>query len=411
MPRDINGNYTLPPQNPVTPHTLILADWANPTMTDIAAALSDSLSRTGSGGMLVPFKFADGTILNPSITWTNEPTSGWYRNGVNDFWYAIANQNIFRITANGIEIAPGKTALGIAAFINVQDTLPTPMKQGETWFESDTGMYAMNYVNPDATQSLVALAAAGGDFVPFPMKGAANGVATLDVTTKVPMVQLHGGEASGVATLDGAAKLAIAQMGSAPLSQAIATFNQSVPVPANATKMLFMLKAGGGSGACSGTGARGGTGGEGELRMGLQSVAFGQNINITIGAGGAIVAAGPNQGNAGGASQMTNGVWSVSANPGQGGTRGDFGGAPGLGGAAGGTTGPAMMSIAGQAGQCGSDATGGGIAVFNAAGGGQGGAASAQSAAANTGAGGGSGSSTVAAGAGGSGYCFILFFT
>lgn len=167
MPRDINGNYTLPPQNPVTPHTLILADWANPTMSDIAAALSDSLSRTGSGGMLVPFKFADGVIANPSITWTNEPTSGWYRNGLNDFWYAINGQNIFRITANGIELGPGKTTTNFDFSINVQDDDPSPVANGAQWFESDTGALYMRYQNPDSSFVWVQVnPTIGGNYLP-----------------------------------------------------------------------------------------------------------------------------------------------------------------------------------------------------------------------------------------------------
>lgn len=167
MPRDINGNYTLTPQNPVFPHQLILADWANPTMSDIAAALTDSLSRTGSGGMLVPFKFADGTISNPGITWTNEPSSGWYRNGVNDFWYAIANQNIFRITVNGVELAPGKTTVGFDSAIRIQDADPSPVSKGSQWFESDTGALYMRYTNPDTTFVWVQVnPTIGGNYIP-----------------------------------------------------------------------------------------------------------------------------------------------------------------------------------------------------------------------------------------------------
>ena len=79
MPRDSNGNYVLPAGNPVIPATIIETDWANPTMDDIAQALTQSLSRTGQGGMLVPFLNADGTINTPGISWTNETRSGWYR--------------------------------------------------------------------------------------------------------------------------------------------------------------------------------------------------------------------------------------------------------------------------------------------------------------------------------------------
>ena len=81
MPRDGSGNYTLPAGNPVVPGTVIAATWANTTMPDIASALTNSLSRNGQGGMLAPLQFADGSFNAPSITFTQQPTLGIYRNG------------------------------------------------------------------------------------------------------------------------------------------------------------------------------------------------------------------------------------------------------------------------------------------------------------------------------------------
>lgn len=51
MPRDSQGVYTLPAGNPVVPGTVIETDWANPTMDDIANALTASLPRDGSAPM------------------------------------------------------------------------------------------------------------------------------------------------------------------------------------------------------------------------------------------------------------------------------------------------------------------------------------------------------------------------
>ena len=48
MPRDGSGNYQLPTGNPVIPNTIISSNgWANPTLTDIAAAITQSISRDG----------------------------------------------------------------------------------------------------------------------------------------------------------------------------------------------------------------------------------------------------------------------------------------------------------------------------------------------------------------------------
>ncbi len=62
MPRNAQGIYSLPAGNPVVPGTLIETTWANPTMSDIAAALTGSLPRNGSAGMTGPL------ILNGDAT-------------------------------------------------------------------------------------------------------------------------------------------------------------------------------------------------------------------------------------------------------------------------------------------------------------------------------------------------------
>lgn len=47
MPRNGNGSYTPPAGNPVIPGTVIESNWANDTINDIAAALTDSISSDG----------------------------------------------------------------------------------------------------------------------------------------------------------------------------------------------------------------------------------------------------------------------------------------------------------------------------------------------------------------------------
>ena len=54
MSRDASGNFTLAPGNPVQAGTIIDPNWANPTLSDIANNITDSLSRTGRGGMQAP---------------------------------------------------------------------------------------------------------------------------------------------------------------------------------------------------------------------------------------------------------------------------------------------------------------------------------------------------------------------
>ena len=103
MPRDANGNYTLPAGNPVISGTTITTTWANTTLPDIGNELTDSLSRSGDGGMLAPLRLPDGSAGVPTLSWTNEITSGWYRFGAGDFRYSLATVDIMSLTlANDI---------------------------------------------------------------------------------------------------------------------------------------------------------------------------------------------------------------------------------------------------------------------------------------------------------------------
>lgn len=79
MPRNVSGTYTLPSGNPVVAGTTIEASWANTTLSDVANELTNSLSRTGAGGMLAPFRLSDGTLGAPGIAFLNETSSGLYR--------------------------------------------------------------------------------------------------------------------------------------------------------------------------------------------------------------------------------------------------------------------------------------------------------------------------------------------
>lgn len=97
MPRNSAGNYTLPAGNPVTGGTTIAASWANPTMSDLGNEIQNSLDRNGRGGMLVPFQNVDGTVLEPGITFTNEPGSGIYRAGSNDIRFSVGGEDTFRV--------------------------------------------------------------------------------------------------------------------------------------------------------------------------------------------------------------------------------------------------------------------------------------------------------------------------
>lgn len=70
MPRNGSSVYSLPAGNPVVPGTVIATTWANTTLTDIATALTNSLSTDGSTASvsLAGKTLAGGTFNAPSVT-------------------------------------------------------------------------------------------------------------------------------------------------------------------------------------------------------------------------------------------------------------------------------------------------------------------------------------------------------
>lgn len=96
MPRDANGNYLLPAENPVTSGTTIESNWANTTMQDLAAEMTDSLSRSGNGGIQGPFQIIDELTGVPGLAFTNEPTSGLKRSGAGDVRMQVQSTDVMR---------------------------------------------------------------------------------------------------------------------------------------------------------------------------------------------------------------------------------------------------------------------------------------------------------------------------
>jgi hypothetical protein len=83
MPRNSAGQYTNPVPN-FAPGSRIDALPMNNKFADVYAALSSSLDRYGQGGMQAPFLAQDGSAVSPSITFTNEPATGFYRGGLSN---------------------------------------------------------------------------------------------------------------------------------------------------------------------------------------------------------------------------------------------------------------------------------------------------------------------------------------
>lgn len=102
MPRNSSGDYSLPAGNPVVTGTVISSTWANTTMEDLGDALTDSLSRSGDGGMLASFLLVSGAVGAPGLSWSVETTSGLYRAGAGDFRYSVSGSDRFQISSTDV---------------------------------------------------------------------------------------------------------------------------------------------------------------------------------------------------------------------------------------------------------------------------------------------------------------------
>jgi hypothetical protein len=109
MPRNLSGVYTLPAGNPVVPGTTIDAAWANSTLEDLANEVTNSLSRTGAGGMLAPFRVADGNITAPGLAWLNETNSGLYRVGAGSFAFSVLGVNTLQMNTTSVTVPSART--------------------------------------------------------------------------------------------------------------------------------------------------------------------------------------------------------------------------------------------------------------------------------------------------------------
>ena len=118
MPRDSGGNYTLPALgNPAVSNTTITIAWWNGTSTDMAAAFTDSLSRSGLGGMLVPFTLVDGTSSAPAFAFQNENNTGFYR----------ATSGEMDVAVQGVQLSRWTTANGFQSTFDSGSTWKTPL--------------------------------------------------------------------------------------------------------------------------------------------------------------------------------------------------------------------------------------------------------------------------------------------
>lgn len=113
MSRNSSGNYSLPAGNPVVLDTTITPDWANGTLNDLVTAITDSLSRSGNGGMLAALKLIDGALSSPGLAFASEASSGLYRAGAGDLRLVILGAVIAKLTATGLSVTGNLLSTGV----------------------------------------------------------------------------------------------------------------------------------------------------------------------------------------------------------------------------------------------------------------------------------------------------------
>ena len=100
MPRNSSGTYSTPAGQPVVSGTVISAATENTLVSDISTEITDSLSRSGKGGMSAPIRTPDGAVSAPAHSFTNETGTGLYRIGASDVGLAIAGVKTHEFTSS-----------------------------------------------------------------------------------------------------------------------------------------------------------------------------------------------------------------------------------------------------------------------------------------------------------------------
>jgi hypothetical protein len=118
MARNASGTHSLPSGNPVVTGTTISSTVHNATVADISSELTDSLSRSGKGGMLAAMRGVDGSVAAPAVSFTDETGTGLYRPASNQIGVTVAGTLRASFGTNGLSLRQtGATANAITSFV------------------------------------------------------------------------------------------------------------------------------------------------------------------------------------------------------------------------------------------------------------------------------------------------------
>lgn len=352
MSRNSSGTYSLPVGNPVVSGEIISSSWANNTMNDIATALTDSLSRSGKGGMTAALKLFDGTAGSPGLTFDTETTTGFYRAGSNDVRFSIAGVELMKMLASGVTLS-GKTSdansvsqtfdkIRGTSIVQADDVLGSVIWRGYDGSSYVPAASIVGSVNGTPGSSDMP----GGLGFYTTADGASSSTRRLFIDNAGDLTLDHinsntSGQTANV-YVDGNGKLYKGQQ-AVPSTKSWTYFTASgtYTVPAGVTSIRAYAGGKGGNGATV-TGNSGGGGGGG-FAFGDIAVTAGQTVTVSISSGIATLSIG--------------GTTYLTANPGSNGS----GGTGGSGGTA--TVDVSVTNGGAYSGGAGGTATGGGFAA------------------------------------------------
>lgn len=87
---------------PVIGGATIPATYWNNTLADLATEMTDSLSRSGKGGMLAPLVLTVGSVTSPSLYFSGDVNTGLYWVSADDFAVTVGGTKVLEFGSTGV---------------------------------------------------------------------------------------------------------------------------------------------------------------------------------------------------------------------------------------------------------------------------------------------------------------------
>ena len=161
MSRAADGTCTLPASTvrPAVTNTTISATDFNAAMADLESMLTDSLSRSGKGGMTTPMQFTGGDATTPGITFVGDTDTGLFSDIANNVGIATGGTMRVRVTDTAVAITDAVNVTGDVAITG--NLAVTGTITGVTTGATGTGSMAAGLVTITST-TYVSVPSVGG---------------------------------------------------------------------------------------------------------------------------------------------------------------------------------------------------------------------------------------------------------